>query len=533
MKKLLALTLAMVMICSLAACGGSGGGTDGASGQNAGSGTEAAPEDAGNEEGSDGAAAGSGKDSITIACDQDYETLHPVNTSTTIETTLINQIYDTLAIDDPADPTADMIPRVAESWEVSEDGLCYTFHLRQGVKFHDGSELTAEDVGFSLDLCAESEYQGSMVDGMDHWEVVDDYTINIYTSTPYAPFLRSVVDVPIGSKAYHDSVDEETFAQSPVGCGAYRFVSHSEGDSIKLEAFDEYYGGAPAMKEVTFKVIADAAAMSIGLQAGQIDFAEIDASVLSTLEAADGVQIATADATTFAFVAMNTQVEPYNNVKFRQAVNYAIDREALVTAYAEGHGNVNSNLLTPEREGYSDSQLQYGYDPEKARALLAECGYGDGFDAGTFIVAESYKLMAQIVQSDLEKVGITCQLEILEFNAYLDRLMDGNFTMTCLQMSLEGDTQQMSMALTADYIGMANNARWSDDRVEELFAKAVETVDEEERIAIYDEIFTIVQEEAVYCVLFNPTMLFACREGLNYGELALEGDYYLKDFSWQ
>ena len=375
MKKLLALILALAMTFSLVACGGSGGTTDNASGGSAGAGTE---NTAGEADGSGGAAdtatSGSGKDSITIACDQDYETLHPVNTSTTIESTLVNQIYDTLAIDDPADPTADMIPRLAESWEISEDGLCYTFHLRQGVKFHDGSGFTAEDVGFSLDLCAASEYQGSMVDGMDHWEATDDYTINIYTTTPYAPFLRSVVDMPIGCKAYHDSVDEETFAQAPVGCGAYRFVSHSEGDSIKLESFEEYYGGAPAIKNVTFKVIADAAAMSIGLQAGQIDFAEIDASVLSTLEAAEGVEIATADATTFAFIAMNTQVEPYNNVKFRQAVNYAIDREALVTAYAEGHGNVNSNILTPERDGYSDSQIQYEYDPEKAKALLAECG---------------------------------------------------------------------------------------------------------------------------------------------------------------
>ena len=472
------------------------------------------------------------KTSVIIATDQDYETLHPVNTSTSIETNLINQIYDVLAIDDPEDPTGDMIPRLAESWEVSEDGLCYTFHLRQGVKFHDGSEFTAADVGFSLDLCAASEYQGSMVDGMDHWEIVDDYTINVYTATPYAPFLRSVVDVPIGCKAYYESVDENTFAQEPIGCGAYKFVSHNEGDTITLEAFDDYYGGAPAIKNVTFKVIADAASMAIGLRAGQLDFAEIDASVLATLEGANGVSIATADATTFAFIAMNTQVEPYSNPKFRQAINYAIERQALITAYAEGYAVENSNLLTPEREGYSESQMQYSYDPDKAMELLAECGYADGYDAGTFIVAEQYSLMAQIIQSDLAKVGITCELEILEFNAYLNRLFDGNYTMTCLQMTLEGDTQQVSMALTEDYIGMANNARWSDPRVEELFAKAVETVDEDERVAIYEEIFTIVQEEAVYCVLFNPTMIFAYADGLNIGSLALEGYYYLQNFSW-
>lgn len=159
MKKFLALVLALAMALSLVACGGNGG---------------------------NNASAGDGT-SLTIAVDQDYETLHPVNTSLNVETNLINQIYDVLAIDNPDDPTGDMIPRIAESWEVSEDGLCYTFHLRKGVKFHDGSELTADDIGFSLDLCAASEYQGAMVDGMDHWEVVDPYTINVYTTNVYSP----------------------------------------------------------------------------------------------------------------------------------------------------------------------------------------------------------------------------------------------------------------------------------------------------------------------------------------------------------
>lgn len=299
-----------------------------------------------------------------------------------------------------------------------------------------------------------------------------------------------------------------------------------------LEAFEDYYGGAPAIKNVTFKVIADAASMSIGLQAGQIDFAEVDASVLSTLQSAANVEITTAEQTAFYFIAMNTEKEPYSNVKFRQAINYAIDREALVTAVLEGEGEVNSNLLTPDREGYSDTQKQYTYDPEQAKSLLAECGYADGYDLGTFIVAESYKLLAQVIQSDLAKVGLTCTLEILEFNAYLDKLMDGNFGMTCLNMALQGDTQQLSLALTKDYIGMANNARWSDPKVEELFQKAVATVDETEREAVYNELFSYVQEQAVYCILCNPTLLFAHKTGLETGTIALEGVYYLQNFQW-
>ena len=506
MKKFLTLVLALAMTLSLVACGGSSNG---------------------------GSTASSGdKTSLTVAVDQDYATLHPMNTSLSIETNLTNQIYDYLAIDNPDDPSGDMLPRVAESWEVSDDGLCYTFHLRKGVKFHDGSELTAADVGFSLDLCAASEYQGAMVDGMDHWEIVDEYTINVYTEGLYSPFLRSVVDVPLACKAYYESVDENTFAQQPVGCGPYKFVSHNQGDSFVIEAFEDYYGGAPEIKKVTFKVIADAASMSIGLQAGQIDFAEIDASVLSTLEASSAVDIVHADQTAFYFVTMNTEKEPFSNVKFRQAINYAIDREALGAAVLEGEGTVNSNLLTPDRQGYSDSQTKYTYDPDKAKALLAECGYADGYDMGKFIVAESYKLMAQVVQSDLEKVGLTCTIEILEFNAYLDKLLDGDFTVTCLNMALQGDTQQLSLALCKDSIGMANNARWSDPKVEELFKKAVATVDEDERTAVYEELFAYVQDQAVYCVLCNPNMLFAKKVGLETGTIGLEGVYFFQNFKW-
>ena len=517
MKKILACVLALAMALSMAACGSSQTTTS---------------DTATDTTATTDAATTSDNTSLTIAVDQDYETLHPVDTSLSIETNLVNQIYDYLAIDDPSDPTADMIPSVAESWEISDDGLCYTFHLRQGVKFHNGTELTAEDVGFSLDLCAASEYQGTMVDGMDYWEIVDEYTINIYTTSPYAPFLRSVVDVPLGCKSYYESVDENTFAQEPVGCGAYKFVSHKEGDSFTLEAFEDYYGGAAPIKNVTYKVISDAASMAIALQAGQIDFAEVDASVLSTLESASNVEITEVDQTTFYFVAMNTEKEPYNNVKFRQAINYAIDRDALVTAVLEGKGEANSNLLTPDREGYSESQKQYTYDPEQAKALLAECGYADGYDLGTLIVAENYKLMAQIVQSDLAKVGLTCELEILEFNAYLDKLMDGDFGITCLSMALQGDTQQVALALTEEYIGMANNARWSDPKVEEWFQEAVVTVDEDARVAIYEELFSYVQEQAVYCVLCNPTMLFARKTNLDTGAIAIEGVYDLHEFKW-
>lgn len=468
---------------------------------------------------------------LKVAIDADYDTLHPSDWSSVAEHHINGQIYDTLLRKNYEDQTQ-LEPRVAKEWKISDDGKCYTFYLRDDVTFHDGSKLTAADIAYTLDTYAASKYQGAVVEGFDHYEIVDDYTIEVYTKDVYAPFLASMDQMYIACKAYGESASKEDFAQKPIGCGPYKFVEHKDGDTLTLEAYDGYYMGEASIKTVTFKVISDIAALGMGVQSGDYDFAEIDASVLSSLEGSDKIKTATATQTTFAFIAMNTEKEPYNNVKFRQAINYAMDRESMVAAIQEGQGEANSNLLTPDRQGYSDKQTQYSYDPDKAKALLKEAGVAEGTDLGTMYVAEQYKTLAEMVESNLKAVGLTVKIEILEFNAYLEKLSQGDFGLTCLQMSLEGDTQQMSMAVCSDYIGMANNARYSNPEIDALFEKAAATIDDDDRTAVYEEIFTKIQDEAVYAVLYNPTMLYAHNANLKLHTLPIEGVYYFYDFSW-
>ena len=222
MKKFLALVLAMAMALSLVACGGGNGGN---------------------------ASDGDGT-SLTIAIDADYQTLHPANWTTSVEHRIDSQIYDTLVRYNFQDESK-LDGVIAESWEISDDACCYTFHLREGITFHNGTLLTAKDVAFSLDLYAASEAQSGDVAGYDHCEVVDDHTINIYTSSPFAPFLNNLTLVHIGSKDYYESAGEEAFAQQPIGCGPYQFVSHNEGDKVVLQAYENYYMGAAAIKNVT------------------------------------------------------------------------------------------------------------------------------------------------------------------------------------------------------------------------------------------------------------------------------------------
>lgn len=469
------------------------------------------------------------KTDITIAVDADVDTLHPANFSTTVEMSVLNQIYDTLMYYS-ADGNEEPEPRIAESYEISDDGLDYTFHLRSDVKFHDGTAVTAEDVAFSLELYKESEYQGSQISMMESVEVVDDTTIVCHLETPYSPFLQAICSPYIASKAYYES-SEEDFVNSPVGTGPYKFVSRAKASNIVLTANEDYYRGAPAIKGVTFEVISDSSSKAIALQTGEVSFAEIDSASMAQLSANSAITIAEVPTSGFAYVAMNLEQEPLDNVLVRQAINYAINRENLVAVCYDGEAEVNSNICSKERFGYSEDQFQYTYDPDKARELLSEAGY-ESLDLGSILVAEKYSNLATVLQSDLAAVGITVQIDVKEFNSYISDLQNGNYTITALTMTLEGDTQSLEMAFISDYIGVANNARYSDEEMDSLFDQTRTTVDTEARAELFNQIFTKAQDEAIYAVLCNPLTLYAYNSELTCPEFVLEGYYYVYDFAW-
>lgn len=505
-KKYLALLLAAGMICSLlSGCAG----------------TE-------NEGGN--AQTSSGKTDLIVAIDADVDTLHPTDHSTTAEMDVEAQIYDTLyrISLDGNDP----VPCLATSYEIGEDGMTYTFHLRKDVTFHNGTPMKAGDVVFTAKLYEQSIYQNAKVAGMESVQAPDDYTVVFKTATVYSPFLETIMDMHVASEAYYNSVDADTFANHPIGTGPYKFVSHEAGNKLVLEANESYFGGAPAIKNVTYKVIADDTTVAVGLQTGEIDFASISEANYANLKDRTGVTIDEYNMSRFGFISVNHEKYPYSEVKFRQAIAYAVDRQNMIDVALDGLGTVNSNILSPLRFGYSDDQPQYTYNPEKAKELIAECGIQTPYDLGVMYVSESYSTQAQVVQNDLRAVGLETKIEILETNAYYDKLMGGECGISVLAMTLEGSTQEYSLAFLPEYIGAANNARYSDDQVTQWFSDAVAAVDEDARYDIYNKIFTKVQEDAVYVTLYNTVGLYAHSSNLKCPHFELEGRYYISDFSW-
>ena len=470
------------------------------------------------------------KSDIVVAVDADVDTLHPTDFSTTVELGVLNQIYDTLLYYSP-DGTKDPEPRIAESYEISDDGLDYTFHLRDDVTFHDGTPVTADDVVFSIELYKASEYQGSQISMLSSVEATDEHTVVCHLDAPYSPFLQGICSPMIASKAYYES-SEDDFVNNPIGTGPYKFVSRAKGSNIKLEANEDYYRGAPEIKEVTFEVIPDSSTKAIALQTGEVNFAEIDSATKPQLEANPAITIAEVPTSAFSYIAMNTEKEPFNDVKVRQAINYAIDRDNLVAVCYDGEAEVNSNICAKERFGYSDDQFQYAYDPEKAKELLAEAGIETPYDLGEILVAEKYSNLATVIQNDLKAVGLDVTISVKEFNSYISDLQNGSYGITALNMTLEGDTQTLEMAFTSDYIGIANNARYSDEEMDKLFEQARTETDNDKRAEIFNEIFTKAQDEAIYAVMCNPMTLYAYNSDLTCPEFVLEGNYYLYDFSW-
>ena len=482
LKKIIALGLAATMAFSLVGCGGGGDASS-----SSGNGEAAANESSGE---------GGYKDTLIWAQGADVTSMDPHQGKETPSVEVTDQIFDTLTVVNPE--TIELEPQIAESWEQTDD-LTYVFKIRQGIKFHDGSDLTAEDVKFSLERAINSASVSYLVDFIDTVEVNDDYTVTVTTKFPYAPTLRNLA-VPFAAivpKAVVEA-DEEGFKLHPIGCGPYKFVEWKQGDSVTLEAFDEYFGGTPATKNLIMKVIPEAAQRTIALETGEVDLVYgIVSNDIDKIKENPDLQLFEAPSMNCYYISMNMNHKPFDDERVREAINLAIDRQLLIDTILNGAGEVADSIIAPGVFGYS-SPGAYEYNPEKAKELLAEAGYPDGFSTSIWVNDNQERVEAcQAISAMLMEVGIECSVEVMEFGRFIEDTSAGEHDMGYFgwtTSSKDGDYTFYSLEHSTQQGAAGNRSFLNDPEVDALIDEGRSTTDEAKREEVYKELQVKLKE---------------------------------------
>lgn len=475
-KKAAALLLAAAMAVSAAGCGSTASNKTKTSGKS------------GSKESDTGS--GGYKDTLIWAQGADITSLDPHQGKETTAVQVTRHIFDTLTVVNPE--TGELKASLAESWEQTSE-TSYVFKLRQGVKFHDGSEMTAEDVKFSLDRAINSAAVSYIVDFIDTVNVVDEYTVEIILDAPYAPALRNL-SVPFSAIVPKEVVekDEDAFKLHPIGTGSYRFVEWKQGDSALLTAFDQYWGTPAATKNLIMRVIPEASQRTIALETGEVDLAyDILPNDMVKIDENPDLSLFEAPSLTCFYISMNVNKAPFDKAEVREAINCAIDRQTLIDTIASGAGQPADAIIAPLVFGYH-SPGTYEYNPEKAKALLAKAGYPDGFTTSIWVNDNQARVeICQAVQAMLQDVGITCNVEVMEFGSFISRTSAGEHDMGYfgwVTSTTDADYTYYSLEHSSQQGAAGNRSFINDPEVDKLIEIARTSADEQVRLKAYEDL---------------------------------------------
>lgn len=437
------------------------------------------------------------QDTLVIAQGSDAKTLDPHSTNDQPSSRVAVQIYSQLV---EVDQDMNLIPGLATSWEQLDDRTTQ-FHLREGVLFHNGEEMKASDVKFTFDRMIASPTVAHIINAIESVEVVDDYTVNVITSEPFGPLLYHLSHTAasiLSEKAVTEA--GEDYGQHPVGTGPYQFVKWNVGDRITMEAFDDYYGGKQEIENLVFRNITEGTNRTIALETGEVNIAyDIDAIDKSTIIEKSGLELIQEESLAQSYLAFNTLKAPFDNKKVRQAIAYSINAEDIVEAVILGAGRPSNSPIGPKVFGHNPNAKQYTQDYEKARELLAEAGYPDGFETSVWVSDSPVAIqLAQVVQAQLRQVGIKMSIEVVEWGAFLDGTTRGDHEMLFMSwITVTGDADYGLYALFSSetHGGAGNRSFYSNDKVDELLRAGRISSDQEERRAIYAELQDILQDE--------------------------------------
>lgn len=494
-KKLLALFLALVMVGAVLPGCGDGSKDPGGQGNN----------------GKTGEPVKGGEITIGIAQDLD-DSLDPHQTVAAGTREVLFNIFEGLV---KPNSDGEMIPAVAEKYTLSEDGTTYTFTLREGVKFHNGQTVTAEDVVYSINRCAavpegQEKPLVAAFSAVKSVEALDEKTVAVTIAQRDLEFISYMTAAIIPA-------DYENQDTAPVGTGPFRFVSRTPQQDFVMERFEDYWGAPAWLDKVTYKICENADALVMNLNGGSIDLcAHLTSAQASQLN--QNFQVLEGTMNLVQAIYLNNQAKPFDNQLVRQALCYAIDRQGIMDMVADGHGTAVGSSIYPAFTKYFLPELvdKYPHDVAKAKELLAQAGYPDGFDM-TISVPNNYQPhmdTAEVVAEQLREAGINVTIQPVEWSTWLDTIYNGRqFQATVVGVDAANMTARaMLERFTSDY--GKNFINYNNPGYDALFQKAINAQDEAGQTDLYKQMETMLADTAANVYIQDLCDLVAMRQDL-------------------
>lgn len=393
-------------------------------------------------------------------------------------------------------------PALAKSYEISDDGLVYTFHLRQDVKFQNGDPMTAKDVKFSFDRACASSFCAEATGPIDSTDVVDDYTVNVNMKYPYEaqlPFFATTYLSVINENVVNEKGNDFAIDPGLAGTGAYQFQEWNKGSSVTLVRNENYYGEKPAIETLVYKNISEASAGDIAVESGNVDVYLHPSTVdIPMLKENGKVAVYEQDSFYIEYVGFNMQKAPFDQREVREAIAMCFDKATIpAVAVDDIGGSLANSFVGPLEFGYNAELKNYPYDIEKAKSLLAEAGYPDGFSCTISTVDGPRKKSAEALQAALKTIGIEAQIEVLESGAFLDAAAKGNVEIYTTGMTtLAADADPiLYTCFSADTIGVTNYSNYDNPEMDKLLMESRMERDSAKRADMLHEVQQMIYED--------------------------------------
>lgn len=416
------------------------------------------------------------------------------------------------------DNNTEVEPCLAESWEVSEDGLTYTFKLRQGVKFHDGTDFNAEAVKYNVDRQTVNKtedmlYADFVFGDVAECNVIDDYTVEIVLNKVSTPFLNNLA-MSLGAPMVSPTACEannNNLNEAPCGTGPYKFVRWDKNEAVVMERNEDYWGEKGVAKQIVFKTITDNSARVVALTNGEVDIIDgIDANVVDQVTSA-GALLNMAEGMNINYLAYNTQ--RITDPEVRKALSQAVNVPELVASLYRGYASEATSILPTFMPGYSADVKQVSYDPEAAAQTLADKGVIElhmlAYTNPRPYNTATGQTLAEALQGYYEKVGVTCSIDSYDWTTYKEKVGTGDYDV-CLYgwIGDNGDPDNFMNLLASEDIEI-NVAQYSDEEFNTMLAEAASTPNGEERNAIYAQMEQKIADECVWLPISHQENLSA------------------------